>query len=90
MRFQLIDAAKAKLPQSKGCATCIGVSQSRFTLPGTGVQPAGEASARDIVLLAQVRSAFALSKATYGQTSDDSRGLAGAGHDVGRDGEPIG
>jgi transposase InsO family protein len=63
MRFRLIDAAKAEFPIQRMCAV-LGVSQSGyFAWKG---RPACRRQQEDMVLLAHVRSAFALSHGTYG------------------------
>ncbi len=63
MRFALIDGAKAEFPVHRLCRV-LGVSQSGyFAWRG---RPASRRQRDDMVLLAHVRSAFALSNATYG------------------------
>ena len=63
MRFQLIDAAKKEFPVQRLCKV-LGVSQSgTFAWRG---RPASRRQRDDLVLLAHVRSAFALSNRTYG------------------------
>ena len=63
MRFALIDGAKAKFPVHRLCRV-LGVSQSGyFAWRG---RPACRRQRDDMVLLAHVRSAFALSNGTYG------------------------
>ena len=77
MRFALIDRAKAEFPIPRLCRM-LGVSQSGyFAWKG---QPACRRQRDDMVLLAHVRSAFALSNGTYGsprmtQELRDSGGL---------------
>ena len=73
MRFALIDGAKAAFPVHRLCRA-LGVSQSGyFAWRG---RPACRRQRDDMVLLAHVRSAFALSNATYGSPRDDA-GIAG-------------
>ena len=63
MRFQLIDAAKKEFPVQRLCKV-LGVSQSGyFAWRG---RPASRRQRDDLVLLAHVRSSFALSNETYG------------------------
>jgi len=63
MRFALIDRAKAEFPVHRLCRV-LGVSQSGyFAWRG---RPACRRQRDDMVLLAHVRSAFALSNRTYG------------------------
>ena len=63
MRFALIDRAKAEFPVHRLCRV-LGVSQSGyFAWRG---RPACRRQRDDMVLLAYVRSAFALSNSTYG------------------------
>ena len=63
MRFALIDRAKAQFPVHRLCRV-LGVSQSGyFAWRG---RPACRRQRDDMVLLAHVRSAFALSNGTYG------------------------
>ena len=65
LRFALIDRAKAEFPIHRLCRV-LGVSQSGyFAWKG---RPACRRQRDDIVLLAHVRSAFALSNGTYGST----------------------
>ena len=62
MRFQLIDAAKKDFPVQRLCKV-LGVSESGdFAWKG---RPACRRQREDMVLLAHVRSAFALSNGTY-------------------------
>jgi putative transposase len=80
MRFALIDGAKAEFPVHRLCRV-LGVSQSGyFAWRG---RPACRRQRDDMVLLAHVRSAFALSKATYGSPRM-TRELQDAGLVVGR------
>ena len=63
MRFQLIDTAKKDFPVQRLCKV-LGVSESGyFAWKG---RPACRRRGEDMVLLAHVRSAFALSNGTYG------------------------
>jgi transposase InsO family protein len=63
MRFALIDTAKADFPIHRLCGV-LGVSQSDyFACRG---RPACRRQRDDMVLLARVRAAFALSNGTYG------------------------
>ena len=63
MRFRLIDAAKEEFPVQRLCEV-LGVSQSGyFAWRG---RPACRRQREDMVLLAHLRSAFALSNSTYG------------------------
>jgi putative transposase len=63
MRFQLIDAAKEEFPVQRLCKV-LEVSQSGyFAWRG---RPASQRQRDDLVLLAHVRSSFALSNGTYG------------------------
>lgn len=63
MRFKLIDRAKKDFPVQRLCQV-LGVSQSGyFAWAG---RPASPRQRQDMVLLAHVRSAFALSNGTYG------------------------
>lgn len=63
MRFQLIDAAKKEFPVQRLCKV-LGVSQSGYFAWRS--RPACQRQRDDLVLLAHVRSAFALSNKTYG------------------------
>jgi putative transposase len=63
MRFGLVDQAKEEFPVHRLCGV-LGVSQSGyFAWKG---RPASDRQQRDMVLLAHVRSSFALSNGTYG------------------------
>ena len=80
MRFALIDGAKAEFPVHRLCRV-LGVSQSGyFAWRG---RPACRRQRDDMVLLAHVRSAFALSNGTYGSPRM-TRELQDAGLMVGR------
>ena len=63
MRFRLIDAAKEEFPVQRLCEV-LGVSQSGY-FAWSG-RPACRRQREDMVLLAHLRSAFALSNGTYG------------------------
>jgi len=80
MRFALIDRAKAEFPVHRLCRV-LGVSQSGyFAWRG---RPACRRQRDDMVLLAYVRSAFALSNSTYGSPRM-TRELRDIGLTVGR------
>ena len=80
MRFALIDRAKAEFPIPRLCGV-LGVSQSGyFAWRG---RPACCRQRDDMVLLAYVRSAFALSNGTYGSPRM-TRELRDSGLTVGR------
>ena len=63
MRFRLIDAAKKEFPVQRLCKV-LGVSQSGYF--AWKDRPACRRQHEDMVLLAHIRSAFALLNATYG------------------------
>ena len=66
MRFALIDGAKAQFPVHRLCRM-LGISQSGyFAWRG---RPACRRQRDDMVLLAHIRSAFALSNGTYGSVA---------------------
>lgn len=82
MSFKLVDEAKKEFPVHRLCRV-LGVSQSGyFAWKG---RPACRRQHEDMVLLAYVRSAFALSNGTYGSPRmtrdlrDDGLQLAAAG-----------
>jgi putative transposase len=80
VRFTLIDAAKAEFPVHRLCQV-LGVSQSGyFAWKG---RPPCRRQHEDMVLLAHVRSAFALSNGTYGSPRM-TRELQDSGLAVGR------
>ena len=80
MRFALIDGAKKEFPVHRLCHV-LGVSQSGyFAWKG---RPACRRQHEDMVLLAHVRSAFALSHCTYGSPRM-TRELQDSGLAVGR------
>jgi putative transposase len=80
MRFALIDAAKAEFPVHRLCRV-LGVSQSGYFAWRS--RPACRRQRDDMVLLAHVRSAFALSNRTYGSPRM-TRELRDSGLAVGR------
>ena len=63
MRFELIDRAKKDFPVQRLCRV-LGVSQSGYFAWKS--RPSSQRQREDMVLLAHVRSAFSLSKGTYG------------------------
>jgi transposase InsO family protein len=63
MRFELIDRAKKDFPVQRLCQV-LGVSQSGYFV--WRARPPSRRQREDMVLLAHVRSAFALSNGTYG------------------------
>ena len=63
MRFQIIDRAKKEFPVHRLCRV-LGVSQSGYF--AWKDRPASRRQRDDMVMLAHVRSAFALSNGTYG------------------------
>jgi putative transposase len=80
MRFALIDGAKAQFPVHRLCRV-LGVSQSGyFAWRG---RPACRRQRDDMVLLAHLRSAYAVSHGTYGSPRM-RRELQEAGLAVGR------
>ncbi len=80
MRFALIDVAKAEFPVHRLCRV-LGVSQSGYF--AWKDRPACRRQHQDMVLLAHVRSAFALSNGTYGSPRM-ARELRDSGLAVGR------
>ena len=80
MRFALIDGAKAEFPVHRLCRV-LGVSQSGYFVWRS--RPACRRQRDDMVLLAHVRSAFALSNSTYGSPRM-TRELRDSGLTVGR------
>ncbi len=80
MRFALIDGAKAQFPVHRLCRV-LGVSQSGYF--AWRDRPACRRQRDDTVLLAHVRSAFALSNSTYGSPRM-TRELRDSGLTVGR------
>ena len=80
MSFKLVDEAKKEFPVHRLCSV-LGISQSGyFAWKG---RPACRRQHEDMVLLAHVRSAFALSNGTYGSPRM-ARDLRDDGLDVGR------
>ena len=79
MRVALIDGAKAQFPVHRLCRVP-GVSQSGYV--AWRGRPACRRQRDDMVLLAHVRSAFALSNGTYGSprmwTAPSSQGVCSA------------
>ena len=63
MKFRLIDASKADIPVAQSCRL-LGVSQSGYY--AWVRRPASRRQREDMILLAHIRSAFALSNETYG------------------------
>ena len=63
MRFRLIDAAKDEFPVQRMC-NVLGVSPSGYFAWRS--RPACRRQQDDLILLAHIRSAFALSNGTYG------------------------
>ncbi len=80
MRFQLIDVAKEEFPVQRLCKV-LGVSQSGYF--AWRRRPASSRQREDLVLLAHIRSAFALSNETYGSPRM-TRELQESGLRVGR------
>ena len=80
MSFRLVDEAKKKFPVHRLCRV-LGVSQSGYF--AWKRRPTCRRQHEDIVLLAHVRSAFALSNGTYG-SSRMTRELRDDGLTVGR------
>jgi hypothetical protein len=80
MRFELIDQAKAAFPVQRLCSV-LGVSQSGYF--AWKDRPACRRQRDDMVLLAHVRSAFALSNGTYGSPRM-TRELRDSGLAIGR------
>ena len=80
IRFELIDAAKNEFPVQRLCKV-LGVSSSGYF--AWKERPASLRQRDDMVLLAHVRSAFALSNGTYGSPRM-TRELQEAGLAVGR------
>lgn len=80
MRFKLIDAAKEEFPVQRLCKV-LAVSPSGYFAWRS--RPSSRRQREDLVLLAHVRSAFALSNGTYGSPRM-TRELQDAGLAVGR------
>ena len=80
MRFQLIDVAKKNFPIQHLCKV-LSVSPSGYF--AWGRRPASPRQREDLILLAHIRSAFALSNETYGSPRM-TRELQDNGLSVGR------
>ncbi len=80
MSFAFIEAEKASFPISRMCQT-LGVSQSGFF--AWRERPACRRQRHDMVYLAYIRTAFALSNGTYGSPRMH-RDLIDDGHRIGR------
>jgi putative transposase len=80
MRFQLIDAAKEEFPVKRLCQV-LGVSSSGYFAWRS--RPASLRQREDLILLAHIRSAYALSHETYGSPRM-TRELQDGGLKVGR------
>jgi putative transposase len=80
MRFQLIDVGSEEFPVQRLCKV-LGVSQSGYF--AWRRRPASSRQREDLVLLAHIRSAFALSNETYGSPRM-TRELQESGLRVGR------
>lgn len=80
MTFGFIEAEKASFPISRMCYV-LGISQSGFF--AWQERPACRRQQQDMVYLAHIRTAFALSKGTYGSPRMH-RDLVDDGHEIGR------
>ncbi len=80
MTFGFIEAEKARFPISRMCRV-LGVSQSGFF--AWQDRPACRRQQQDMVYLAHIRTAFALSNGTYGSPRMH-RDLVDEGHEIGR------
>jgi putative transposase len=80
MTFGFIEAEKATFPISRMCRV-LGVSQSGFF--AWQDRPACRRQQQDMVYLAHIRTAFALSNGTYGSPRMH-RDLVDEGHEIGR------
>ena len=80
MTLGFIEAAKASFPISRMCRV-LEVSQSGFF--AWQDRPACRRQQQDMVYLAHIRSAFALSNGTYGSPRMH-RDLVDEGHEIGR------
>ncbi len=80
MKFAFIDAEKVSFPISQMCRV-LGVSQSGFF--AWQERPACRRQQQDMVYLAHIRTAFALSNGTYGSPRMH-RDLVDEGHEIGR------
>ena len=80
MSFAFIEAEKASFPIQRMCRV-LGVSQSGFFAWGN--RPACHRQRQDMIHLAHIRTAFALSNGTYGSPRMH-RDLIDEGHQIGR------
>lgn len=80
MTFGFIEAEKASFPINRMCRV-LGVSQSGFF--AWQERPACRRQQQDMVYLAHIRTAFALSNGTYGSPRMH-RDLVDEGHEIGR------
>ncbi len=80
MTFGFIEAEKASFPINRMCHV-LGVSQSGFF--AWQDRPACHRQQQDMVYLAHIRTAFALSNGTYGSPRMH-RDLVNEGHEIGR------
>lgn len=80
MKFAFVEAEKASVPISRMCRI-LGVSQSGFF--AWQERPACRRQQQDMVYLAHIRTAFALSNGTYGSPRMH-RDLVDEGHEIGR------
>jgi putative transposase len=80
VKFAFIDAEKASFPISRMCRV-LGVSQSGFF--AWQERPACRRQQQDMIYLAHIRTAFALSNSTYGSPRMH-RDLVDDGHEIGR------
>lgn len=80
MRFAFIDSEKASFPVSRMCEV-LGVSQSGFF--AWKARPTCRRQRQDMVYLAHIRAAFALSNGSYGSPRMH-RDLIDDGHKIGR------
>lgn len=80
MTFGFIEAEKASFPISRMCRV-LGVSQSGFF--AWQERPVSHRQQQDMVYLAHIRTAFALSNGTYGSPRMH-RDLVDEGHEIGR------
>lgn len=81
MTFGFIDAEKACFPITRMCRV-LGVSQSGFFFAWQD-RPASRRQQQDMVYLAHIRTAFALSNGTY-RSPRMHRDLVDEGHEIGR------
>ena len=80
MTFGFIESEKARFPISRMCRV-LGVSQSGFF--AWQDRPACHRQRQDMIHLAHIRTAFALSNGTYGSPRMH-RDLVDEGHEIGR------